>query len=279
MSMRLLVVLLIGGLAAGNVQALAVSAPLSVDSPPADPHEDLFASRPKSPTSAVDPPPAPRAAERPPTPAAAQRAPSDNPLWAIPLGRLTASRERPLFAPTRRPPPPAPVAMPAPAPVAPPPRPVEPDKPQLSLLGTIVGGEKIGLFLDSVSKAVVRLKAGENHKGWILRDVRPHQVELGRGLDSAVLNIARPDMKAGGTPVATTQVAPVPAAPAVIPASAPPVYPAASPHVHPAANLNLPVNTARAAGAQPPGTPAGAPGIQLPTSKLPPSPVSPPGNR
>lgn len=259
MSMRL-VVLLIGGVAMGSVPALAVNAPMTVDPHAADPREDLFASKPRSPAPA--PPPA---VERSPPRPAAERL-SDNPLWAIPLGRLTASRERPLFAPTRSPPQAAVVAKPAPAPIAPP-KPVEAEKPQLSLLGTIVGREKIGLFIDSVSKAVVRLKAGEHHKGWTLRAVRPHQVELARGLDIAILDIPPPDIRAGGAPVAAL-AAPVLAAPAVMQASPSPVNPASSPPVHPAANLKLPVNTAKATGGLPPGVPVGPPGVQPPSAPV-----------
>src|SRR5262245_45321462 len=47
---------------------------------------------------------------RPPARPAAALAPdrtlSGNPLWAIPLRQLPATRERPLFTPSRRPPPP-----------------------------------------------------------------------------------------------------------------------------------------------------------------------------
>jgi general secretion pathway protein N len=163
---------------------------------------------------------------------------SGNPLWAIPLGRLTASRDHPLFSKTRRPPPVAAVARPASAPIMSPPKPIEPEKPELSLLGTIAGREKIGLFIDSTSKTVVRLKAGENHKGWVLRAVRPRQVELAKGLDSAVLDVPPPDVKVG--PASTL------AAPAVSPASSSPV------------GQVLPVSAAKATGALPVAAPAGA---------------------
>lgn len=245
MSIRLLVALLTGVLAMGSGRAFAVSAPGTMDSLPAESRDDLFASKPASPAPAVvSPSPA---IELPPAPPSQKRTLSDNPLWEIPLGRLTASRERPLFAPTRRLPAPAPVAMPAPVQAAPPPRPAEPEKPQLSLLGTIVGSETIGLFVDSASKSVIRLKAGENHKGWTLRAVRRHQVELEKGLDSAVLDIPPPDMKVGA-PV-TALGAPALSAPAAMAASPPSLNPAPSSHVHPGANMNLPIN--RAGGPQP----------------------------
>src|SRR5262249_53698680 len=53
--------------------------------------------------------------------------PHGNPLWAIPLRSLSATRERPIFLPSRRPPAPRVVASPAPAPVQPsPPQQPEP---------------------------------------------------------------------------------------------------------------------------------------------------------
>lgn len=236
MSMRLSVALLAGVLAMGSAQSFAVSAPGSMDSPPAESRDDLFAAKPASPAPDPAVAPAPATVEQPP----AQRALSDNPLWAIPLGRLSASRERPLFAPTRRPPAPAPVAMPAPVQVAPPP-PAEPEKPQLSLLGTIVGSEKIGLFIDSASKSVVRLKAGENHKGWTLRAVERRQVEFARGLDIAVLDIPSPDMKAGAVPGGPMLAGPPPV-PVAMPVQPPQGASPASSSVHPGASKSLTID-------------------------------------
>lgn len=205
MSMRALV-LLIGLLVIGDAGA-AVNAPLSVEPRGADPRDDLFATKPRG---AV--PVAPAAGAPLPATQATERAPTGNPLWAIPLSRLNATRDRPLFSPTRQPPAVAVVAKPAPAPAAPPPKPAEPATPQLSLLGTIAGGgKKIGLFMDSTNKAVVRLNAGENHRGWTLRAVSPREVELARGLDTAVLVLTPPDMKAGA-PAAMPALAAAPGA-------------------------------------------------------------------
>lgn len=221
MSMRALTLLLALS-AFGNAEALAVNAPVEVDPRGSEPRGDLFAtpSQTAVPATAVPPP-----AVQPTQPAAAtptgatatpaQPAPLGNPLWGIPLNRLKAARERPLFAPTRRP---APVAAPA-QPVAvaplPPPKPAEPETPQLSLLGTVAGDEKIGLFMDSTTKSVLRLKAGENHKGWTLREVSRREVELARGLDSAVLAIPSPDLRAGAAPppVAASAMTTAPAMP------------------------------------------------------------------
>ena len=64
--------------------------------------------------------------------------PTGNPLWAIPLSSLTATRERPLFLPSRRAP--APAVAGTPVVVAPPPPPppaAEPEQPPLMLVGAI----------------------------------------------------------------------------------------------------------------------------------------------
>jgi general secretion pathway protein N len=116
-------------------------------------------------------------------------------LWAIPLSRLTETRSRPPFSVSRRPPPAAPVAKPIVI-AAPPPKPAEPVKPQLSLVGTIVGsGGRVGIFVNSVDKSTLHLKAGDRHNGWVLREVETHQVELANGLETAVLKLPPLDMK------------------------------------------------------------------------------------
>nr|WP_050780983.1 hypothetical protein [Bradyrhizobium sp. ORS 278] len=129
--------------------------------------------------------------------------PPANPLWSIPLARLTATRDRPLFSASRRPRA-APVVKP-PVAVAPPPAPVEREKPPLSLIGTALSsdGERLGLFVNTADKSIVRLKAGESYNGWVLRAVRARQVELGKGLDSALLDLPRPDLKENAMPVAS----------------------------------------------------------------------------
>ena len=117
----------------------------------------------------------------------ANQAPAGNPLWAIPLKELSATRERPIFSPSRRPPAPAVAA----ASYAPPPRPAkppEPDRPQLSLVGTIAGDkEGFGIFLDRSANLVLRLKTGEEHKGWILREVRSRETVLEKDDKTATL--------------------------------------------------------------------------------------------
>lgn len=217
--------LLIGLLLIGNAEALAANTPLTVDAQTVLPGGgDLFAPRQADPAPVAAAPAAVTPVGAPPAAAATalsvEHITSGNPLWSIPMVRLSATRDQPLFAPSRRPAPrPELLARPAPAPVVAPPPPPEPEKPQLSLLGTVAGsGERIGLFIDSTSKAVLRLKRGENHQGWTLRDVRPRQVELAKGLDNTVLDMPSPDMKPG--PPAAFAAAPPPPPPAALTVSA-----------------------------------------------------------
>jgi hypothetical protein len=115
---------------------------------------------------------------------------SDNPLWAVPLATLKATRDRPIFSPSRRPPA-SPVAPVAAQRVAPPPKPKEPDRPPLSLVGTIASAnEGFGIFLDAVTKTALRLKLGEAYQGWTLRSVRGREVVLEK--DEAATTLAMP---------------------------------------------------------------------------------------
>jgi hypothetical protein len=105
-------------------------------------------------------------------PATQPSVPSGNPLWSIPLSALTPTRERPVFSPSRRPPPPAVVNVPfvAPPRVAAPP----PPRPNMVLVGTITGDDDataMAVFVDQGTKTVVRLRAGDAHLGWTLESV------------------------------------------------------------------------------------------------------------
>jgi general secretion pathway protein N len=127
-----------------------------------------------------------------------QAEPRGNPLWAIPLSSLTATRERPIFLPSRRPPAPA-VAGPPPAPVRPPPPPpAEPDRPRLALVGAVAGdSEGIAIFLDQTTRGIVRLRTGENHSGWILRSVKGREATLQKDRETVLLALPAPSEPEG----------------------------------------------------------------------------------
>jgi hypothetical protein len=137
-------------------------------------------------------------ADRAAVPTAREAAPTGNPLWGIPLRVLTATRERPLFSPSRRPPAPPAVAAPQL-----PPHPVaatkpEPDHPLLTVVGTIVGEtEGIGVFIDDATKDVIRLHTGQDHDGWVLRSVQGRETVFERKDRTAKL--ALPALPANGS--------------------------------------------------------------------------------
>jgi len=120
---------------------------------------------------------------------------SGNPLWAVPLSSLTVTRERPLFSASRRAPAPpvvvAPVVQAPPPP--PPPAPRQPERPRLSLVGTVGGEDGIAVFVDQATQAIVRLRTGEGHDGWVLRAVDGREVTLQNDRDTAILTLPRPD--------------------------------------------------------------------------------------
>jgi len=123
-----------------------------------------------------------------------EREPSGNPLWGIPLSSLTATRERPIFLPSRRPPAPVVAGPPPVVPVvmraAPPP---PPERPQLTLVGAVVGEtEAIGIFLDQANNSIVRLHMGESHAGWLLNSVKGREVALQKDRETVVLALPAP---------------------------------------------------------------------------------------
>lgn len=125
---------------------------------------------------------------------ASERALSANPLWAIPLTALSGTRDRPIFSSSRRPPPPAvaPAAIPKVAAV---PKPREPERPQLSLVGTIASGDEgFGIFLDQSTKAALRLKVGEDFQGWKLRSVQGREATLEKDQQVVILDLPQPSV-------------------------------------------------------------------------------------
>jgi hypothetical protein len=103
------------------------------------------------------------------TPGAQLPPPGGNPLWGIPMSALTATRERPVFSPTRRPPAPPPDPTPA---VELPPPPAVPEQPLLTLVGTATGEtDTVAVVLDQTTKKLIRLHLGEVVSGWRLRSI------------------------------------------------------------------------------------------------------------
>jgi general secretion pathway protein N len=136
--------------------------------------------------------------------------PSGNPLWAVPLSVLTATQERPIFSPSRHPPPRAAVAPVDRNPPAPP-KAAEPEHPLLTLVGTVLGeDEAIAVFLDRTNQKAVRLRQGETHDGWTLSSVLPREATLKKADRAEVLALHHDDAPPGvpGTPGPPGVVAP-----------------------------------------------------------------------
>lgn len=137
---------------------------------------------------------------RDPTPLAHGSAPDTgqttggNPLGATLLNELSATRERPIFSPSRRAPSPAldlpsSLAMPRSA------KAPEPERPELLLVGTIAGDKGgFGIFFDRATNIVFRLKGGESHKGWTLRAVRGRETVLEKGGTTTTMALPAPSL-------------------------------------------------------------------------------------
>jgi hypothetical protein len=129
------------------------------------------------------------------------RAAAGNPLWVLPLKQLSSTRDRPIFSPSRRPPP-APTLV-APVAVRQPVKPAEPERPAISLLGTIIGiDDRIGVFLETGTQNILRLRVGDDHQGWILRLIKAREVTLVKDHEQvAVLDLPPPGEAPGGMPM------------------------------------------------------------------------------
>lgn len=120
---------------------------------------------------------------------------AESSIRTVPLARLTATRARPLFALSRRPPPPPKT----PAPVATVSAPATPTKPRVTLIGTVVGpSDAYGIFRAEVSGIVVHLRTGETYDGWRLRSVRLRDAMLENDNNTAVLKL--PSRELAGAP-------------------------------------------------------------------------------
>jgi general secretion pathway protein N len=105
------------------------------------------------------------------------------------------TRDRPIFSPSRRPSPPKQTVI-TPVSLQQTVKSAEPERPTLSMDGTIIGSkadEQIGVFIDSATRSVIRLRVGEDHEGWVLRVVKARQATLVKdGKIVVVLNLPAP---------------------------------------------------------------------------------------
>lgn len=105
-----------------------------------------------------------------------------HPLAALSLDSLAATRERPLFSPTRRPPapPPAPVAAAAAPPPPPPPAPPEP--PALTFFGVVAEGDGArALVRVGAENESLRVRVGDRIGAWAVSDIDRRRLVLSLG--------------------------------------------------------------------------------------------------
>lgn len=117
---------------------------------------------------------------------------SGNPVAEIPLDRLSATRERPLFSPSRRPPfrrEPAPMAHVEPPP---PPPPITP--PSVALYGIVVGLQGPRAFIATgPSERIVRVRPGDDVDGWKVTAISERRLVLSRAELSATFTLFSPE--------------------------------------------------------------------------------------
>ena len=141
---------------------------------------------------AMSPPAPPAAADRLAEVATEKR----NPLVSIPLSALSETRDRPLFAVTRRPPPPNAVEGPA-AGAAIVSTPSEPERAPFSLVGTIVGrNARVAILLDQATNRVMQLKQGHADSGWTVQNVGIRSIVLKKGDFVETVQLPRPNIPA-----------------------------------------------------------------------------------
>ena len=112
-------------------------------------------------------------------------------LAGAPLDTLTATRERPLFLPSRRPPTRGTVTL---IESAPPLGPAIVDEPpRLTLLGIIraTAGSAAAVVMDEADRTSLSLRPGEGRRGWIVRSIGRDAVTLQKQQQTVTLTFLK----------------------------------------------------------------------------------------
>jgi len=125
---------------------------------------------------------------------------SSNLLSAISLDSLQATRDHPLFTPSRRPPVPLIPVKPSenvdPIP--------EPEKPSITLTGVLYSENlRIGIFTDEKEKKIFRARVGDTISGWTLRTIDRRKVLFENAHEQLTMEMKR--TSEGTVTVAVTQ--------------------------------------------------------------------------
>ncbi|HEY2530472.1 MAG TPA: hypothetical protein VGJ20_21495 [Xanthobacteraceae bacterium] len=117
-------------------------------------------------------------------------APPVSPLAAQPLDRMSSTRDRPLFSPTRRPQAPPPVvALPPPPP---------PPPPDVALLGVVMDGEDARAVVRTGPAAKIqRVGIGDDIAGWKVGQIEGRQLVLLLDGRTATFKMFAGDQKKG----------------------------------------------------------------------------------
>ena len=102
-----------------------------------------------------------------------------SPLAVHPLDRLSATRERPLFSPSRRAPAPPPIVS-----LPPPPPPPPPEPPNVTLVGIVMDAGEARAIVQSGPNEVRRVRIGDDIGGWKVVQIEGRRLVL--KLDSRV---------------------------------------------------------------------------------------------
>jgi len=102
-----------------------------------------------------------------------------SPLAVHPLDRLSATRERPLFSPSRRAPAPPPIVS-----LPPPPPPPPPEPPNVTLVGIVMDAGEARAIVQSGPNEVRRVRIGDDIGGWKVAQIEGRRLVL--KLDSRV---------------------------------------------------------------------------------------------
>jgi len=158
------------------------------------------------PQTQAQPQPQTQAQPQPQVPAQAPATPTAglaSPLAVHSLDRLSATRERPLFSPSRRAP-----APPPPPIVRPPPPPPEP--PNVTLVGIVMDAEEARAIVQSGSKNEVRrVRVGDDIGGWKVAQIENRRLVL--KLDSRQATFSMFSGQRKPAPRAAPKAAPQPA--------------------------------------------------------------------
>ena len=125
-------------------------------------------------------------------------APPVSPLAAQPFDRVSNTRDRPLFSPTRRPPAPPPAVA-----VAPPPPPPPPD---VALLGVVMDGEQARAVVRTGSAAkILRVGIGDDIGGWKVGQIEGRRLVLLLDGRTATFTMFAGNNKKGSSNLGATQ--------------------------------------------------------------------------